>query len=427
MGKSKNLLQIVQKLKKKELLRCAYNLGVELDEKWPLQKMQRTYAEHLLTHPRELLIQLPNNEFGLIKVYDDEVPGQMKSVYNTYIPLLIVEYGLAEIVDTSLDGIDIIVAKDLQKVLSPLIDEVLKDENKQQLSVIEIVVEGLTNLLGIVTQQEIRDYLREAFHTDSEDDLKKGFGIARQYSLLLDSMEWSEQPEDPDSENIMFASNYGWEDKAAMWQFIRQRSGEIAHPRKFTIDEVAQASSHTYPVVDSPVKDAFIDYLVKGIGMDEEQANYFYFKLWYFKMHYGENGHANELMEAHFAGYGLASAQHELSDQEAEEGMRRLKEFADNLPLWHLRGYTATDYPSEAYVSKIKEPMGALLRDVAKQAKFMTSMLNSGEGSKQDMPYFPQEPANRQEEENPWASQKIGRNDPCPCGSGLKYKKCHGK
>jgi preprotein translocase subunit SecA len=24
-------------------------------------------------------------------------------------------------------------------------------------------------------------------------------------------------------------------------------------------------------------------------------------------------------------------------------------------------------------------------------------------------------------------SQKVGRNDPCPCGSGLKYKKCHGK
>ena len=23
--------------------------------------------------------------------------------------------------------------------------------------------------------------------------------------------------------------------------------------------------------------------------------------------------------------------------------------------------------------------------------------------------------------------KKIGRNDPCPCGSGKKYKKCHGK
>ena len=23
--------------------------------------------------------------------------------------------------------------------------------------------------------------------------------------------------------------------------------------------------------------------------------------------------------------------------------------------------------------------------------------------------------------------QKVGRNDPCPCGSGRKYKQCHGK
>jgi preprotein translocase subunit SecA len=22
---------------------------------------------------------------------------------------------------------------------------------------------------------------------------------------------------------------------------------------------------------------------------------------------------------------------------------------------------------------------------------------------------------------------KVGRNDPCPCGSGKKYKACHGK
>ena len=25
------------------------------------------------------------------------------------------------------------------------------------------------------------------------------------------------------------------------------------------------------------------------------------------------------------------------------------------------------------------------------------------------------------------AQPKIGRNDPCPCGSGKKYKQCHGK
>jgi preprotein translocase subunit SecA len=25
------------------------------------------------------------------------------------------------------------------------------------------------------------------------------------------------------------------------------------------------------------------------------------------------------------------------------------------------------------------------------------------------------------------AGPKIGRNDPCPCGSGKKYKNCHGQ
>ncbi|PIQ80075.1 MAG: hypothetical protein COV79_02415 [Parcubacteria group bacterium CG11_big_fil_rev_8_21_14_0_20_41_14] len=28
---------------------------------------------------------------------------------------------------------------------------------------------------------------------------------------------------------------------------------------------------------------------------------------------------------------------------------------------------------------------------------------------------------------NRFDGEKVGRNDPCPCGSGKKFKKCHGK
>jgi preprotein translocase subunit SecA len=35
-------------------------------------------------------------------------------------------------------------------------------------------------------------------------------------------------------------------------------------------------------------------------------------------------------------------------------------------------------------------------------------------------PQAPAKPVNK------FADAKIGRNDPCPCGSGKKYKKCHG-
>ena len=32
---------------------------------------------------------------------------------------------------------------------------------------------------------------------------------------------------------------------------------------------------------------------------------------------------------------------------------------------------------------------------------------------------------NTKDKDDPFAN--VGRNEPCPCGSGLKYKKCHGR
>jgi len=41
------------------------------------------------------------------------------------------------------------------------------------------------------------------------------------------------------------------------------------------------------------------------------------------------------------------------------------------------------------------------------------------------------DPAARQAPEGPETyvrdGRKVGRNEPCPCGSGQKYKQCHGK
>jgi len=36
-------------------------------------------------------------------------------------------------------------------------------------------------------------------------------------------------------------------------------------------------------------------------------------------------------------------------------------------------------------------------------------------------------PQQRQPIEPVRVEKKAGRNDPCPCGSGKKYKQCHGK
>jgi preprotein translocase subunit SecA len=46
-----------------------------------------------------------------------------------------------------------------------------------------------------------------------------------------------------------------------------------------------------------------------------------------------------------------------------------------------------------------------------RRQEFVTSNQGGGEG--------PKKPARRE-------TSKVGRNDPCPCGSGKKYKKCCG-
>ncbi|HVO11018.1 MAG TPA: SEC-C metal-binding domain-containing protein, partial [Vicinamibacteria bacterium] len=46
-------------------------------------------------------------------------------------------------------------------------------------------------------------------------------------------------------------------------------------------------------------------------------------------------------------------------------------------------------------------------------------MVMSGAGGAQQAQQRKAEPARR-------TADKVGRNDPCPCGSGKKYKKCHG-
>ncbi len=51
--------------------------------------------------------------------------------------------------------------------------------------------------------------------------------------------------------------------------------------------------------------------------------------------------------------------------------------------------------------------------DVKREQKMKPTETNSGDGSEKNRPVK--------------KGEKVGRNDPCPCGSGLKYKKCCGK
>lgn len=64
--------------------------------------------------------------------------------------------------------------------------------------------------------------------------------------------------------------------------------------------------------------------------------------------------------------------------------------------------------------------------DMSKLRQRKEEMLAAGGGERIEAPDY-YDPSEQARQEPIVAAPKIGRNDPCPCGSGKKYKQCHGK
>jgi len=111
----------------------------------------------------------------------------------------------------------------------------------------------------------------------------------------------------------------------------------------------------------------------------------------------------------------------------------------------HLRGY-AQKNPKQEYKREAFELFSAMLDAIKRDV--VQTLLNVQIRSEQavqeaEAPHAPEnvqyhhsdydealghnEPADAEHKPFVRSGQKVGRNDPCPCGSGKKYKQCHGK
>ena len=62
-----------------------------------------------------------------------------------------------------------------------------------------------------------------------------------------------------------------------------------------------------------------------------------------------------------------------------------------------------------------------------KQAEERRTDMSKMRAGRSDNPAAPQGNREPKKPEPVHVGPKVGRNDPCPCGSGKKYKNCHGK
>ena len=434
MNKKLTLLQTVRQLDREKLKRCALYLGAEINEDWSEVQLRQAYADYVLAHPIELLMKLPLEELKILQPTKQDEHKLVRSLMNLRVAPLFVEYGLAEMETISGGVVEITIPGDFFQAVEPHLDWAMTDQDNMSRMHLEMVGAGLANLLGIVTQQEIREYIKPVLTDPSDEAAQVCLDELRQSSLLLNSMEWREHGDDTPDEDVLFVSRYGWEDRAAMSKFIQQRAKDIPAPRQFNTVEVVTAAFPHVKFQANKWNDAFMDYLTRKLGVDDTEARTISFMVWFYMMKAGVDEYADAMMEAFFLCYGLMKNGAEIDEAQLAEGMKLLTQYANHMPLWHLRGFTASDYPSEAYVPmrrmKHKGPLSKELNDLTRDARLLTDLMYGKQPSLQEAgrpAQLPTAQPHDQDGSNPYAGMRIGRNDPCPCGSGLKYKKCHGK
>lgn len=432
--KQKKLIDVVQRLNKKEILRYASNLGCELDGNKPVKDLRRAYSEYVLANPKEILERLPNRDLDIISLaINAKSPDEVRTL-DLHQTLIMEQYGLADAEDPRGDIVIVDIPKDLCDALSPHIQWAFDDPANQMRMTVEVAIDGLANVLGIVNQETITDLLKTIDESDDEEKVKKYFNQARQYSLLLDSMEWAEDKSAARDEDLLFVSRFGWEDLAKMKQYIDTRSKNIKDIPDFDVDGIMWASANRLPVLPNERGKEFFRYLTEELGFDTGRAYLILFNLWYFKTRRGEYDETDDPLEIYFLRSALGEMPHEPSDQQAEEAMERMTDYVNHLPLWSVAGHTADEYPSEAFVRRLstEKPVGPMMRKLRKQARALTDILNGKipTDMSKDMlaALFPRLNSDAETPAQPYLSPaKVGRNDPCPCGSGRKYKHCCGK
>ena len=94
----------------------------------------------------------------------------------------------------------------------------------------------------------------------------------------------------------------------------------------------------------------------------------------------------------------------------------------------HLRGYAQED-PLRAYTTEGYELFDNLLDVIDKEVVtfLMKAEVRQNTERKEVVKGNAAEDNSKVKKQTPKKAEKIGRNEPCPCGSGKKYKQCCGK
>lgn len=386
-----------------QLKEMARLLGVKFPGSPKKQPLVNTMAK-ILTKQPELVVK--SMFYYELKVCLDAIEGRMTLEYAEKSGLLfeLNRFGFLYAVDIKAENkSNLLFSKEMADVLRPLIPSEMKRRETDGSLIAEKLALGCANLYGFTDMSYIVDYLpqveKRIGHTLEDEEITKLF-----YPFLCATNNGKGIGDRPFMSPFSAYNGFNIEDEDSVeW-------GEGA--KQFDFDTIQGYGEMPYPVIASPatqkLKKILEQYGKPGTTPDETLRD-----LWIRKQDESQNSRLpnfNDYLEFK-----------NVSD--ATKYLPAIIDFQNAIPYWRLRGNSSEEI-GQREMAKMRRSrqmphisMGPNMRAMGIESfDQLQDMARRGES----FPPFPGQQCYT-------ASPKVGRNDPCPCGSGKKYKHCCGK
>ena len=344
-------------------------------------EMAEALAGMIVEEPTYSLKRFPLYELRFLQMVASLGEGKGMEFNKTSMHLHSCSMGLVELADLDENLFALSFAPGVHPILAPHIDAAVREIESSPRFEYEHFFWGCLALYGTLTYQELFDIARDAY-----PDTRERTGFMR-FLTGYPAVEWTEW------RNYLVHPCADWND---IIEDRRQHSLEEAAPKSFSKEDILDAGT-TMPYCSTwhlhPEGQGAIGAL-RSIGYDDDRLVYSLHRLWIAKEVYGRNAKAfNSILTGILEGGRISGG-----IDTVNEVAGRLVAYANALPCWGFKGRSSDDLFK-------KDRSGPEKLAGAKTVIHQVASIS------------------RQAS----AFGKVGRNDPCPCGSGLKYKNCHGK
>lgn len=382
------LSQMLLRNTKDDLIRMAEILGIRIAKSKKKSELSKVIADVILLQPLVLLTKLSAKEVSKL----NEIVLSEKH-YATYNPDSLsdslYEIGLTDIYTTK-DLLFEVVYSDLNEALTPVIGNFAKSSHYKDKYRREQLVLGLINIYGVLWLEEIEKLYYKYESTISSVSFAET--VSGSYFLIFLEVK------DNKGQNTIYVAP-SLEDLEAAILDIKGRKSILK--ADFTLEEVMAAGDFNFPT--PPIKKTDKIYtLLKEMGKSQSEADQWISGFWISVNQEKDLNHILRELSIFFS-----------DTAGMDKAISIVIDFANRLPKWILKGNSSEEIFLKHEQTNLKHQppqivMGPNMQKagISISQEQVNALWNNRMAS---------------------TSDKIGRNDPCPCGSGKKYKHCCGK